>query len=152
MTVKHGRVHTEDASLLQASFSSVSALVALQLFSRLFTFVLNQALFRIASPKAFGTVAIQFEFLLSTLLFLSREGVRNALLRAWPSDDERRGARANLALLPSMLGIPLAIIAGVGYSLLAGHETTSQPGFTLSIGIYALAAVVELLSEPMHSR
>lgn len=151
MTVQHRRGDAGDTSLLNASFSSLSSLISLQLFSRLFTFILNQALFRIVSPKTFGTAAIQFELLLSTILFISREGVRNALLRARPS-DEGRIARANLALLPSILGIPLAIIAAVGYSQIAEYETRIQPGFELSIGIYALAAVVELLSEPMHTR
>lgn len=61
--------------------SGVSALVLLQAASRVFTFVLNQALVRLASPAVFGTAAIQFELLLSSILFLSREGVRLALLR-----------------------------------------------------------------------
>lgn len=69
-------------SLLSKSLASASSLVLLQLFSRVFTFILNQALVRLVSPQVFGTAAIQFELLLSTILFLSREGVRNALLRA----------------------------------------------------------------------
>ena len=68
-------------NLLSATLSSASSLVFLQFFSRIFTFALNQALVRLASPQTFGTAAIQFELLLSTILFLSREGVRNALLR-----------------------------------------------------------------------
>jgi len=61
--------------------SGVSALVLLQAASRIITFLLNQALVRIASPSIFGTAAIQFELLLSSILFLCREGVRLALLR-----------------------------------------------------------------------
>jgi oligosaccharide translocation protein RFT1 len=61
--------------------SGVSALVLLQAASRVLTFVLNQALVRLASPAIFGTAAIQFELLLSSILFLCREGVRLALLR-----------------------------------------------------------------------
>lgn len=75
------------SSLLSKSLASASSLVLLQLFSRVFTFVLNQALVRLVSPKVFGTAAIQFELLLSTILFLSREGVRNALLRATSSSS-----------------------------------------------------------------
>jgi oligosaccharide translocation protein RFT1 len=62
--------------------SGLSALVLLQAASRIVTFVLNQALVRLASPAIFGTAAIQFELLLSSILFLCREGVRLALLRA----------------------------------------------------------------------
>ena len=61
--------------------SGVSALVLLQAASRVLTFVLNQALVRLASPAIFGTAAIQFELLLSSILFLCREGVRLSLLR-----------------------------------------------------------------------
>jgi hypothetical protein len=67
--------------LLAASLTSISSLLFLQLFSRVFTFILNQALVRLATPQTFGTATVQFELLLSTTLFLSREGVRIALLR-----------------------------------------------------------------------
>ena len=102
---------SQSSSLLSATLTSASFLVLLQLFSRLFTFALNQALVRLVSPQVFGTAAIQFELLLSTILFLSREGVRNALLRA-PSatvsgkdDDGGAGALVtNISLLPVLLG------------------------------------------------
>lgn len=131
--------------------------MALQLFSRLFTFALNQALFRLASPTAFGAAAIQLELLLSTILFLSREGVRNALLRAPQfanSKSENSNAqtrRRNLAFLPLLLGIPLALAASAGYGQLAGHEIKAQPRFELTVAIYALAAVAELCSEPLYN-
>ena len=68
--------------------SGVSALVLLQAASRIVTFVLNQALVRLASPAVFGTAAIQFELLLSSILFLCREGVRLAFLRT-PEPSQR---------------------------------------------------------------
>ena len=68
--------------------SGVSALVLLQAASRILTFVLNQALVRLASPAVFGTAAIQFELLISSILFLCREGVRLALLRT-PEPSQR---------------------------------------------------------------
>lgn len=140
--------------------------MALQLFSRLFTFGLNQAMFRMASPEAFGAAAIQFELMLSTILFLSREGVRNALLRAWPgrlpvTNEEQisRPAHAthastvtNVAFLPLILGLPLAVAASFLYAHIAGDDVRGQPHFHLAIVMYAAAAVMELLSEPMHNR
>ena len=69
--------------------SGLSALVLLQAASRVLTFGLNQALVRLASPAVFGTAAIQFELLLSSILFLCREGVRLALLRT-PSPPASR--------------------------------------------------------------
>lgn len=121
--------------------------MALQLFSRLFTFILNQALFRMASPRAYGTAAIQFELMLSTILFLSREGVRNALLRVKKPGTSTK----NLSVLPFLFGLPLALATSYFYARFAGNEVRNQEHFNASIGIYALAALVELMSEPMHN-
>lgn len=134
-------------SLFKSSFSSASSLVALQFVSRLFTFVLNQALFRLASPQAYGTIAIQFELMLSTILFISREGVRNTLLRV----NKQSPSTSNLSVLPLCFGIPLALATSFFYASSAGSEVRHQHYFNLSIAIYALAAITELMSEPLHN-
>lgn len=138
-------------SLLKSSISSASSLVALQFFSRLFTFALNQALVRLVSPSTYGTASIQFELLLSTILFLSREGVRNSLLRAGKDKIKESPGVKNLSFLPIVLGIPLAALSAWLYGIYSGEEVHSQPHFTLSIWVYALAAIIELLAEPMHN-
>ncbi|GBE85863.1 Oligosaccharide translocation protein [Sparassis crispa] len=146
---------------LSVALASASTLVLLQFFSRIFTFLLNQALVRLVSPQAFGTAAIQFELLLSTILFLSREGVRGALLRATPSSDatpdkpadqHSEVLAANISLLPVLLGIPAAILITVFYTVTASVSTVSQPHFRLSVTIYVCAALLELLSEPLYIR
>jgi oligosaccharide translocation protein RFT1 len=140
--------HTDSDDLLfKSSFSSASSLVALQLFSRLFTFVLNQALFRLASPRTYGTVAIQFELMLSTILFISREGVRNTLLRVGKPGTSTSG----LSILPISFGIPLALATSYFYAFFAGPEVRDQRYFNATIGLYAIAAVTELMSEPLHN-
>ncbi|KAJ2984746.1 hypothetical protein NUW54_g10397 [Trametes sanguinea] len=145
-------------SLLSATLASGSNLVLLQLFSRVVTFVLNQALVRLVSPQVFGTTSIQFELLLSTILFLSREGVRNALLRA-PSNKESSSDQkvtgqliTNISLLPVLLGIPTAVLSAVVYLGSSSSTTSSQPHFRTSVALYVLAAFFELLSEPMYIR
>ncbi|KAF8064105.1 Rft protein-domain-containing protein [Lyophyllum atratum] len=138
---------SSNESLIRDSFRSASSLMGLQLFSRIFTFILNQAMFRMAPPRAYGTAAIQFELLLSTILFLSREGVRNALLRVKKTGPATR----NVSVLPMLLGFPLALASAYLYAHFAGSEVRSQEYFTVSIGIYALAALLELMSEPMHN-
>ncbi|PCH40303.1 Rft-1-domain-containing protein [Wolfiporia cocos MD-104 SS10] len=145
--------------LLSKALTSVSSLVLLQLLSRLFTFVLNQALIRIVSPQVFGTAAIQFELLLSTILFLSREGVRNALLRASDKTQETKRAAVadrnlitNISVLPGLLGIPFAVSVALVYIYTTSTATRSQPHFGFSVTIYALAALFELLSEPAFIR
>ncbi|KAF8515730.1 Rft-1-domain-containing protein [Hysterangium stoloniferum] len=139
--------------LLSASLSSVSSLVLLQLFSRIITFLLNQASVRLASPQTFGTAAIQFELLLSTILFICREGVRNALLRTHSA--KQRGATsvdgvANISRLPLLLGVPISVLAAVLYIFASDSATSAQPLFRTSVTLYALAAIVELTSEPLY--
>ncbi|KAI0373126.1 Rft-1-domain-containing protein [Pilatotrama ljubarskyi] len=145
-------------SLLSATLASASSLVLLQLFSRLITFVLNQALVRLVSPQVFGTTSIQFELLLSTILFLSREGVRNALLRAPSGAHESRDQSVtrrlvtNVSLLPVLLGIPIALFSAFVYLGTSSSTTSSQPHFRTGVVLYVLAAFFELLSEPMYIR
>ena len=68
--------------------AGASSLVLLQVLTRVATFVLNQALVRFSTPQVFGTASIQFELLLSSILFISREGVRLALLRSTDTKHE----------------------------------------------------------------
>ncbi|KAL0952352.1 hypothetical protein HGRIS_006632 [Hohenbuehelia grisea] len=97
--------------------------------------------------------------------FLSREGVRHALLRTpkgSPSVDNAPRTRisaitstniasSNLALVPLLLGLPLTVVAAVGYAAYASGEVQLQPGFRATVAVYALAALLELACEPMHN-
>jgi oligosaccharide translocation protein RFT1 len=117
---------------------------------------LNQALVRLATPQTFGTAAIQFELLLSTILFLSREGVRNALLRTpynkGVRSQDSHALVSNISLLPVFLGIPIATLASLLYIYASSSSTNSQSYFQLSVIVYAFAAFFELLSEPLYIR
>lgn len=68
--------------------SATVSLVVLQVVSRLFSFSLNQVLLRSTTPQALGVATMGFEVLRDTSLFLTREGLRGALivrdlLHAW---------------------------------------------------------------------
>ena len=146
---------TTSPNLLAASLTSVSSLVFLQISSRAFTFVLNQALVRLATPQTFGTATVQFELLLSTTLFLSREGVRTALLRQQKnasSSPSSPNLVRNISLLPAYVGVPIAAALAVFYSATSANAVRAQAHFDLSVAIYALAAAVELASEPLYIR
>ncbi|KAF5353438.1 hypothetical protein D9756_008112 [Leucocoprinus leucothites] len=139
--------HKAQDALRKSSIASVTALIGLQLFSRLFTFILNQALVRLTSPEIFGAAAIQFDLILSTILFLSREGVRTTILRAKSHGPKE----LNLSFLPIAAGVPLAGTIAWAYVKYAGEELKTRAFFREAVGIYALAAVVELLTEPFHN-
>jgi oligosaccharide translocation protein RFT1 len=143
---------TASPNLLAASISS---LVFLQVSSRAFTFVLNQALVRLATPQTFGTATVQFELLLSTTLFLSREGVRTALLRqqkTTSSSSSSPNLVHNISLLPAYVGVPIAVALAVLYSATSAPAVRTQSHFHLSVSVYALAAAIELAAEPLYIR
>ncbi|WWD15858.1 hypothetical protein CI109_100282 [Kwoniella shandongensis] len=135
------------------------SLVLLQLLSRLLTFGLNQTLVRLASPSVFGTAAIQFDLVCSSILFLSREGIRNALLRRTTSriasketkEREERQIHA-LSIVPLQLGLCIATLITGLYLTTSDRATTSQPTFHLSLLLYVLSALVELAIEPYYIR
>lgn len=139
------------SDVAKGSVNSAYSLIALQVLSRLATFTLNQILLRLASPKVFGTAAIQLDLLLSTVLFISREGVRNAFLRV-PRESLSSPKVTNVSTLPVLLGAPLALLITTGYRTIASDATRSQPHFDLAVSIYAAAALIDLLSEPLHNR
>ncbi|PVF94844.1 Rft-1-domain-containing protein [Serendipita vermifera] len=87
--------NTNDKPTASRFLVGASSLVLLQILTRVVTFLLNQALVRLSTPQVFGTASIQFELLLSTILFISREGVRLALLRSPGSEEksEEKGAQ-----------------------------------------------------------
>ncbi|KAJ1299262.1 hypothetical protein OPQ81_002699 [Rhizoctonia solani] len=145
MTTKPGN------ELAKGTVNSAYSLIVLQVLSRLATFTLNQLLLRLASPKVFGTAAIQLDLLLSTVLFLSREGVRNALLRV-PRELSGSTKIKNVSTIPALLGAPLAFGLTLGYRTIASPATRAQHYFDQAVSIYALAALIDLVSEPLHNR
>jgi oligosaccharide translocation protein RFT1 len=130
------------------ALSTLLSLVFLQLSSRLLTFGLNQFLIRLTTPKAYGTASIQFELLSSTILFLGREGVRNAVLRAKSNNKEVE----SLSWLPFFLGIPLSAASITLYLHYATEDVVEQDWFYHALAIYVFAALLELITEPGHNQ
>ena len=131
--------------------NAASLLLLLQLGSRLVTFSLNQALLSLTTPAAFGTATIQLEPLLNTLLFLSREGIRSALVRSATIKDSGR-ALFTTSLIPLALGVPLSLAAFTLYAYSTANAVRDQPYFTSSVWLYAFATLIELGSEPFFNR
>ena len=126
---------------LSTSLVTARSLVLLQLLTRLLTFGLNQALVRLAPPEVLGTASIQFDLIASTILFLSREGIRTTLLR-------RPGPA--LARVPFYLGLVVSsAVVGV-YLYSADILTKRQPGFYAALWAYVGAALLELAVEPAY--
>jgi oligosaccharide translocation protein RFT1 len=138
-----------------------SLLILLQVVSRAITFVANQVLLRFLTAQLLG-VSTQLEVYYLSVIFFARESLRVVIQRQDSSDfsptkSSRNGAAnntsaqavVNLGYLAIALGIPLAFLFGWLYlNSLSASTLASAPNLVMSLYIYALAAVLELLSEP----
>ncbi|KAK9471871.1 Rft protein-domain-containing protein [Dipodascopsis tothii] len=152
--------------LLVSSARGVTVLIGLQVFSKLLTFTLNQALLRFISPDLFG-LSTQLEFLALSVLFFSREAVRLSLQKqtthARPDVYRIEGgvvegtvsgvaqSVVNIGYVPILLGVPFAYAGCMWYAVRAADEARAVPYFRSAVMLYGVAAVVELLSEPMFA-
>lgn len=147
-------------------------LVLNQIGTRALTFAVNQVLLRYLSPRIYG-VATQLELFSVSILYFSRESLRVALARQRddPSGEpeqpngkrpEEKTARLavsygpsrkmqeviNLSHIAIALGLPLTVLFGWLYVRSADSEVLETRHLRNSLNIYALATVLELLSEP----
>jgi oligosaccharide translocation protein RFT1 len=135
---------TTPPSLVSASLSGAKFLILLQVFSRLLTFLVNQLLLRYLSPTLLG-ISVQLDLLNSSILYFSRESLRNALQRQ-PSTASQ--PIINLSLLTLPLGLVFSLILSISYARTSDAEAQALPYFITSVGLYVFATLVELLSEP----
>lgn len=131
------------------TLASARALLLLQVGVRLVTFALNQLLVRTTSPAVFGAANVQLELVLSIVLALARDGVRATVMRR----RDKLNSVHNLALLPVATGSVLAGGVGWVYVRYLAPEALLAQGSALhvSVALYCLGAVLELLSEPLHT-
>ena len=121
---------------------------------RVLTFVLNQALLRSTTPDVFGFASIELELLLATVLFLSREGVRLALLRSkvgvgGSPDALARAVNLSWASVP--LGVVVAAATGAFFVWSQSSDTAGRDplaGAPAAVLMYCIGAVLETMVEP----
>lgn len=149
-----------------------SLLILLQVFSRAVTFIANQLLLRFMTASLLG-VSTQLEVYYLSVLFFARESLRVAIQRqgalssdsSEPAKDEKpkqggddgkqssraQGTQAvvNLGYVAILLGLAAAALLGWMYLGSIPAETLlTTPYLVPSVYIFALASVLELLSEP----
>ncbi|KAL1852742.1 Oligosaccharide translocation protein rft1 [Diaporthe australafricana] len=148
-----------------------SLLILLQVFSRAVTFIANQLLLRFMTASLLG-VSTQLEVYYLSVLFFARESLRVAIQRQGPvSSDpsspptkdakqkqkdgkqhtqaQETQAVVNLGYIAIILGVCVAALLGWMYlGSIPTATLLSTPYLVPSVYIYALASVLELLSEP----
>ncbi|XP_062321271.1 protein RFT1 homolog [Osmerus eperlanus] len=133
----------KDASTL-ASYN-----VLLQVMFRVLTFLLNAFTLRFVSKELIGVVNVRLTLLYSTLVFLSREAFRKACLSGSGTDPNWRQV-INLLWLTLPLGVLWgSLLVCVWLWLLEVPDPQAIPHYSPAVGLFALAAVQELLAEPL---
>lgn len=149
--------------ILEKSTKGVTFLMFSQLFTKIISFVLNNLLIRYLSPRIFGITAF-LEFLLSTVLFFSREAIRLSTLRikapaaedsGKQHDDELDDSNSsvlqsvvNFAYIPLCIGFPLSLVLIAWQYSNLNEYFIALPFFKQSIAMIWLSIMMELFSEP----
>ena len=120
----------------------------LSLSQKVVSFTLNQLLVRWTSPEVFGLASIELELMLSTLLFLSREGIRLALLRETLGAASSRAQVqqfVNLSWVPCIVVISLSLLLHYYFVRTAGGRPTTTAWVVV---LYCIGATLEAMGEP----
>lgn len=145
--------------ILDKSTKGATFLMMGQLSTKLITFILNNLLVRLLSPRIFGITSF-LEFICSTVLFFSREAIRVSTLRinnnnnnhsdatTTTTHDDTLQKAVNLAHVPLYIGIPLSIVLTTWQYKNINHYFILLPFFNWSIALIWLSIVLELFTEP----
>ncbi|GBF96551.1 hypothetical protein Rsub_09134 [Raphidocelis subcapitata] len=129
-------------------------LMASQLAVRALTFGMNLAAARHLSPEAYGLSSVQFYLVTTTILLLSREGLRRGCMRVRDESGGKGGQAVPLAdrvLSVSWLVLPAgaAVTAAVcGFALWRSPD--ADEAYRLAVVLHGVAAMIELAAEPFY--
>jgi oligosaccharide translocation protein RFT1 len=157
-------------SLISTAFSGLGKAFALSIFQKVLTFLFNQAILQLVEPQVFGFYSVQLSGILhSSILFLSREGLRLAALRVniykhssdsfETSAEQKKRNAVQLLVNVAWSAILLSFVyAGVlGFLLLyleSGHftKTSNFPWRQYKWGVimFCLSGWFESFSEPFY--
>ncbi|KAI8964262.1 Rft-1-domain-containing protein [Daldinia sp. FL1419] len=157
----NGKVlHTKNTPKQGSAVHGASLLIVLQIASRAITFVANQLLLRFLTAQLLG-VSTQLEVYYLSVLFFARESLRVAIQRqespstsnSYDGQSSPENARdsqsvVNIAHLSLLLGLVASSGLGWAYLRYVDVATAATPYLGVALRIYAVAAIIELLSEP----
>ena len=139
---------------------AVASLVVAQLFSKAINFALNVLVIRATGTRLFGVSSVPLALLLSTIQFLSREGVRGACQRidvlreGLPPNPAATAAEiariVNLSWATLALAVILAPLCG-SVALWRGYAGVDAAHYSTLVILFGGAAVAELCAEPVYN-
>jgi oligosaccharide translocation protein RFT1 len=129
-------------------FSGARWTLIVGILQKITTFSLNQILVLNTSPEVFGLAAIQLELLLSSLLFLSREGIRIASLRELIDTPQQLQKLVNISWIPFII-IFIVIIIVIIFAFFDDNIDNNNSSITIYIVLmYCCGALFESMGEP----
>lgn len=139
---------------------AIASLVLVQLFSKAINFALNVLVIRATGTRLFGVSSVPLALLLSTIQFLSREGVRGTCQRI---DVLREGLAPNAAATAAEVArvvnlswatLPLALCLAplcAAVALWRGYAGVDAGSYAALVTLFGGAAVAELCAEPVYN-
>ncbi|KAM0934289.1 hypothetical protein DsansV1_C32g0222461 [Dioscorea sansibarensis] len=128
-------------------------LMATQLLSRGIPFVFNSWIVRHLTEIDYAIYAVQFQLLVTCILFLSREGFRRACLRMdFPCDGATLEENAARLLRVTWMTFPIGIFftSITCFSLILFQKRKFSDPYAQAILIQGFACILELLAEPLY--
>ncbi|KAF8057727.1 r [Scenedesmus sp. PABB004] len=144
------------AKLMGARSSGLDADQVSQVATRLVTFSMNLLVARQLTPEAYGLSAVQFHLIITTILFLSREGFRRGGLRV---RDEAGGGKAGggsasvaeRVLRTTWLVLPIgAAVSAAVCGFVLWRSQDAEPEYRQAVLVHGVAALLELCVEPLY--
>jgi len=142
---------SKSSGVLSKTISGAFYLIALQIISRLFTFVLNILMVTSVDTNVLGVYSVQYQLLSSTILFLSRESIRRSCSRIDISSSKKN---FQSVVNTSWIIIPLGIILSIGFEnfflINTENEIKGIENYHSGLRLFTLGALIELASEPLY--
>jgi len=137
------------ADILRKAAQSASYNMILQLTFRLLTFVLNAFTLHYVSRDMLGVVNVRLLLLYTTILFLAREAFRRACLSK--SAEDKWPQVINLVWCSIPIGILFSgVLSVVWLWMIEVPDPHIVPHYHTGVLLFAISAIIELLSEPLY--
>ena len=123
---------------------NLKLIMLFQLLTRLITFLMNNFIARRSSATYLGLISMKLDLLGNTIMSLSRDGIRMALLRQ-KDRDERRKTGGLILISTALIGL---ICTGINLKLTTEPLILNVwPQYRQSVFFYFLAALLESFTE-----
>eukprot|EP01120_Amphizonella_sp_Union-15-10_P004850 TRINITY_DN15626_c0_g1_i1.p1 TRINITY_DN15626_c0_g1~~TRINITY_DN15626_c0_g1_i1.p1 ORF type:complete len:551 (+),score=31.78 TRINITY_DN15626_c0_g1_i1:40-1692(+) len=145
-------MQNQQKNVLVRGVAGIRYLLALQFFSRGFTFVLNVLITRFLDPKLLGLAHVQLQLLLNLILFLSRESFRRVCLRQSlnTSSGDEKTRNINLSWMTVPLGLVISVCTCIFFLRFSSDEQLAIKDYGSTVLLTGLGSFLEILSEPAY--